>query len=154
MDQRLEETFERLAGTTVEPAAVTWVMEYERRQGRQPVDRRHDRSFAADIESPPRLIEIKATATSYRGWFLLMEPVQVKHAHSDPNFYVYVVENVGQGDPALFTVRILSGDQLRQLVEKAKKREYYEVGWPTKNYDATPVESMPGDSGQAPARRG
>ncbi len=154
MDQRLEETFERLAGTTVEPAAVTWVMEYERRQGRQPVDRRHDRSFAADIESPPRLIEIKATATSYRGWFLPMEPVQVKHAHSDPNFYVYAVENVGQGNPALFTVRILSGDQLRQLVEKAKKREYYEVGWPTKNYDATPVESMPGDSGQAPARRG
>jgi hypothetical protein len=29
-------------------------------------------------------------------------------ARSNPNFYVYVVENVGQGDPAEFTLRVLA----------------------------------------------
>lgn len=143
MDDQLDETFERLAGARVEPAAVAWVMEYERRHGRTPVDRRHTRGFAGDIESPPRIIEIKATATSYRGWFLPMEEVQVEHALTDPSFYVYVVENVGQGNPALFTLRVLAGDQLRALAAKAKRRSYFEVAWPTRDYDETALESLP-----------
>src|SRR5262245_60789089 len=99
----------RLTGRAVEDAAVAWVMDFERREGRLPADRRYVREFAADLESmhsdgSRRLIEIKATATSYRGWFLPLEPVQFEHAGSDPEFYIYVVENVGQGDPDQFAL--------------------------------------------------
>lgn len=140
MGDQLEETFERLAGVRVEPAAVKWVMAYEQRQGRQPVDRRYEKTFSGDIESPPRIIEIKATATSYRGWFLPLEPVQLEEARANPNFHIYVVENVGQGNAALFTLRILSGDHLKRLAEKVAERRYFEMSWPTKDYDATPLE--------------
>lgn len=139
-----------LRGRAVEQAAVLWVMKYERRHGREPVDRRYERSFPGDIESPPRVIEIKATATSYRGWFLPMEPVQLKHAQSDPNFHLYVVENVGQGNPAAFTLRAISGEHLRRLVTRATERHYYEVPWPTKDYDATLPELLPTDDRAEP----
>jgi hypothetical protein len=132
---------EALRGRQVEDAAVTWVMEYERRNGRVPIDRRYMREFPGDIDSPPRVIEIKATATSYRGWFLPLEPIQVKHATTDPNFSLYVVENVGQGDPSAFTLRIISGEHLQQLVSRATERRYFEVPWSTKDYDATPLET-------------
>lgn len=91
----------------VEDAAVAWVMNLERVAGREPVDRRYQKDFAADIASPPRIIEIKASKGSYRGWFLPLEPVQVERGRIDPNFYIYVVENVGQGDPAALTLKVL-----------------------------------------------
>lgn len=61
----------RISGRAVEHAAVAWVMDLERRAGRNPVDRRYEKTFAGDIESPPRTIEIKATGTSFRGWSFL-----------------------------------------------------------------------------------
>jgi hypothetical protein len=122
----------------VEAAAVLWIMELERQAGREPVDRRHERGFPADIESPPRIIEIKASSTSYRGWFLPLEPAQLEAAFSNDNFYIYVVESIGQGDPAKFQLRILHGDQLHRLAAKATTRTYHEVSWPVAEYDNTP----------------
>jgi len=43
------------------------------RGGRTPQDRRYEAAFAADIESPPRIIEVKAVGGSQRGWFLPLE---------------------------------------------------------------------------------
>jgi hypothetical protein len=65
------------------------------------------RSAPADIESPSRLIELKSFGTSNRGYDLLMEARLVEEARRDPDYYVYVVENVRQGDPAKFTLRVL-----------------------------------------------
>jgi hypothetical protein len=124
----------------VEQAAIEWVLAYEREQGREPVDKRYERGFPGDIESPPRVIEVKATSTSYRGWFLPLEPIQLEHALEDPAFHIYVVENIGQGDPAEFTLRILSGERLRELAAKATERRYFEMSWPVASYDQTPVE--------------
>ena len=131
-------------GHAVEQAAVDWILGYERANGRAPVDRRYERAFAGDIESPPRIIEIKATATSYRGWFLPLEPIQVEHARTDEDFYLYVVENVGQGDPARFTLRIIAGDLLRELAAKAVERRYFEMSWPARLYDSVqPISWSP-----------
>lgn len=122
----------------IEGAAIAWVMELERQAGRGPVDRRYVKAFAGDIWSPPRTIELKAAGTSYRGWFLPLEPIQLEAARVDPEFYVYVVENVAQGDPADFTLRVLHGDRLRRLAELATERRYFEVPWPVAEYDSTP----------------
>src|SRR3990172_12539630 len=98
-------------GMAIEGAAVAWTTSLERAAGRVPTDRR-----PADVESPPRIIEVKASAKSYRGWFLPLEPVQVERAGVDPNFYLYVVENIAQGDPAKFTLKVLHGERLTRLL--------------------------------------
>ena len=137
----------KLRGRVVEHAAIDWVMAYERAHQRQPVDRRGERAYPGDIESTGRVIEIKSTYSDFRGWYLALQPVQRDAAMDDSSFHVYVVEKIGQGDPALFRLRILAGDQLRQMVTKAVERHYYEVPWPTALYDATPVETMPAGTG-------
>jgi hypothetical protein len=121
-----------------EDAAIAWVMELEREQGRQPQDTRY-KGASADIESPPRLIEVKAFGKTSRGYDLLMEVRQVEEARRNPDFYVYVVENVGQGDPAEFTLRVLGGSRLRRLLERAKEYRGYSVPWPVADYDAGPL---------------
>jgi Domain of unknown function (DUF3883) len=100
-----------------EDAVIAWVMELERANGRQPQDTRYNNA-PADIESPPRLIEVKAFGTTTRGYDLPMEVRQIKEARCNPNFYVYVVENVGQGNPAEFTLRVLGGPRLQRLLER------------------------------------
>jgi len=127
----------------VENAAVAWVMELERAAGREPVDRRYVRGFPGDIDSPPRIIEIKSSYGSFRGWFLPLQPVQVERGRDDPNFYIYVVENVAQGDPAAFTLKVLNGDRLRRLIERATARTSYEVPWPVAEYDTAPTTLDP-----------
>jgi hypothetical protein len=122
----------------VEEAAIRWVMQLERAAGRQPVDRRYDAKFPADIESPPRIIEVKAIGTSTRGWFLPLEVKQFDKAQQAPNFYIYVVENTRQGDPTEFTLKILGGKRLHQLLARARERRYYELPWPVAHYDGTP----------------
>ncbi len=47
---------------SIEDAAVTYVIEHERRRGRDPRDTRY-RGAPADIESSDRAIEVKAAAT-------------------------------------------------------------------------------------------
>ncbi len=123
----------------VEAAAVAWVMELEQDAGRTPVDRRFEKLFPGDIESPPRIIEVKASYASYRGWFLPLQPVQVERGLEDLNFYIYVVENISQGDPTKFTLKVLHGDRLRLMLARAVARTSYEVPWPVAEYDATPT---------------
>jgi Protein NO VEIN, C-terminal len=121
-----------------EDAAIAWVMDLERAAGRQPRDTRYT-GAPADIESPPRMIEVKSFGTSNRGYDLLMEVSQVTEALRNPSYYVYVVENVRQGDPAEFTLRILAGARLQRLLDRAKEYRGYSVPWPVADYDSCPL---------------
>jgi hypothetical protein len=122
----------------VEDAAIAWVVALERRAGRDPRDTRHDARSPADLVSPPRVIEVKAFGTSTRGNDLWLETNQVEEARRNPDFYLYVVENVRQGDPSRFTLRILGGVRLKQLLERAKEQRYFTVPWPVADYDSAP----------------
>jgi hypothetical protein len=121
----------------IEQAAIDWVIELERAEGRDAVDTRY-RGAPADIESRDRIIEVKAFGKVNRGFGLWLETRQVDEARSNPNFYVYVVENVRQGDPSKFTLKVLGGDRLRALLRRAKERRYFEVPWPVADYDTAP----------------
>lgn len=122
----------------IEDTAIAFVLDLERPAGRSPVDRRYEKAFAADIESLPRIIEVKAVGGSQRGWFLPLEVPQVNEARTNPNFYVYVVDNVRQGNPTKFGLRVLGGERLGRLLEKAKERRYFEVPVPVAEYDGAP----------------
>jgi hypothetical protein len=131
--------FERLVGNkAIETAAVLWVIELERTAGREPVDRRFEASFPADIESPPRLIEVKAVGGNQRGWFVPLEVPQVDEARRNANFYLYVVDNVAQGDRAQFRLKVFGGDQLARLLSRAKERRYFEMPIPVAEFDSAP----------------
>jgi hypothetical protein len=67
----------------IEDAAIAWVMELELAAGRQPRDTRYT-GGPADIDSPPRLIEVKSFGTSNHGNDLLMEVRQVEEAGATP----------------------------------------------------------------------
>ena len=121
----------------VEDAAIHWVLDLERAAGRHPRDARYAKS-PADIESPPRLIEVKAFGTTNRGYDLWLEVTQVEEARRNRDFFVYVVENVRQGDPERFTLKVLGGAQLQKCLARAKERRYYTVPWPVADYDSTP----------------
>jgi hypothetical protein len=122
----------------VEDAAIAWVMELERRTGRIPRDSRRDPRSPADLVSPPLVIEVKAFGATTRGGDLWLETNQVDEARRNPNFYLYVVENVSQGDPSRFTLKILGGQRLARLLERAKERRHYEMPWPVADYDSAP----------------
>jgi hypothetical protein len=109
-------------------------MDYERSRGREPADTQHG-GAPADIASSGRTIEVKAFGGSTRGYDLWLETRQVEEARTNPAFFIYVVENVRQGDPAKFTLKILGGSRLRKLLERAKEQRYYTVPWPVANYD-------------------
>ncbi len=107
--------------------------------GRQPRDTRYG-GAPADIESPPRLIEIKAVGKdSCRGEDLWLETRQVDEARRNTNFYVYVVENVRQGDSGQFRLKVYGGEQLRRLLVNAKERRHYEVPVPVREYEAARI---------------
>jgi hypothetical protein len=121
----------------IEDAAVAWVLEYERGQGREAQDVRYS-GAAGDVQSDGRVIEVKAFGRSNRGYGLWLEERQVREARTNPDFYVYVVENIRQGNPSAFTLRVLGGERLRRLLERAKERRYFEVPWPVADYDLPP----------------
>ena len=122
----------------IENAAIAWGMELERKAGREPRDTRY-RGAPADIESPPRLIEIKAVGKdSCRGEDLWLETRQVDEARANQNFFVYVVENVRQDDPVGFRLKVYGGPRLQRMLLKAKERRYYTVPVPVAQYDAAP----------------
>jgi Domain of unknown function (DUF3883) len=129
---------EVIGNKATEDAAIAWVMQLEMAAGRSPRDTRY-RGAPADIESPPRLIEVKAFGKSTRGDDLLVEPRQLAEARGNPHFYIYVVENVRQGDPSLFTLRVLAGDSLQHLLARAKEYRYYGIPWPVGDYDRCPL---------------
>jgi hypothetical protein len=144
---------EELRGNkAIEDAAIAWVMDIERRAGREPSDTRY-RGAPADISSPPRVIEVKAFSTTNRGYDLPFEVRQLEEARRNPNFYVYVVENVRQGDPAHFTLKVLSGELLARLLGRAKEQRYFTVPWPVADYDSAPT-SLGSDLPSTPADEG
>jgi hypothetical protein len=122
----------------VEDAAIAWVMSLERAAGREPRDVRYSRA-AADIESPPRTIEVKAIGRSARGDDLPLELPQLAAARDDPNFFLYVVDHVRQGDPELFQLRVLGGELLQRLLLRVKEQRYYSLPWPVAEYDSSPL---------------
>lgn len=122
----------------IEAAAITFVMDLERRAGRSPVDKRYEASYPADIESLPRIVEVKAVGGSQRGWFLWLEVVQVEEAQRNPDFYVYIVDNVRQGDATKFGLKVLGGERLARLIGRAKEKRYFEVPVPVAEYDNAP----------------
>ena len=85
------------------------------------------------------MIEVKAFGTSNRGYDLWLETRQIDEARKNPDFYVYVVENVRQGDPELFTVRVLGGTRLQDLLIHAKEQHYFTIPWPVADYDSCPT---------------
>lgn len=122
----------------IEDAAIAYVLDLERRAGREPVDRRHVAAFPGDIESLPRIIEVKSVGGDQRGWFLWLEVVQVEEAKRNPEFFVYVVDNVRQGDPTEFRLKVFGGDRLQRLVARAREKRYFEVPVPVAEFDAAP----------------
>lgn len=121
----------------IDDAAIAWVSDLERSAGRAPRDARHA-GAAGDIESPPRVIEVKAFGKSCRGEDLWLETRQVEEGRRNPDFFLYIVENVRQGDPALFTLKVLNGERLHRLLGRAREQRYYTVPWPVADYDACP----------------
>lgn len=123
-----------LTNRQIESAAITYVIECEAQEGRQAHDTR-GRGVAGDLVSGDRVIEVKAYGTTARGTDLWLEVRQVEEARTNPDFWVYVVENVRQGDPALFRLLCIGGDDLQGLISRARERRYYEVPFPVGVYD-------------------
>ena len=110
-----------IGNRAIENAAIAFVTaEYERRAGREPQDTCGNPQAPADLVSPPQLIEVNAYGNSARGGDLWLAPNQMAAAQAGSEFYIYVVENVRQGDPQHLTLRILGGERLQALLEKAK----------------------------------
>lgn len=128
--------YEPIVGNhNIEVAAIEFVLAYEKAQGREPRDTRHQ-GAAGDLLSSGRVIEVKAAGGSARGSDLWLEPRQVEEAHENPDqFFIYVVENVKQGNPANFRLLILGGQTLAHLLERKREKHYFEVPFPTGVYD-------------------
>lgn len=127
-----------MANAETERAGIEYVVKLERDAGRQPEDV-HVRGFPFDVSSPPRKIEVKAFGGSARGEAIPLEDRQVKAAREDPeNFYVYVVDNIAAGDQAKIAVRVLHGQALEAMLDRATPHITY---WPTlrtSDYDQLP----------------
>lgn len=73
-----------------------------------------------------------------RGWFLPLERPQIDEARRNPNFWLYVVDNVRQGNPEHFRLKVFGGERLARLIGRAKQRVYYEVPVPVREFDDAP----------------
>lgn len=123
----------------IERAALDHVLDPEREAGRVP----RRTGSPVDIESPPRAIEVKAVGkASCRGEDLWLEPAQVEALRDNPEGYLYIVENVKQGDPSLFTLRVLGGAQLQRLLANARERRYFTVAMPVSEYERLPARAL------------
>ncbi|MBV9487343.1 MAG: hypothetical protein JO246_14955 [Frankiaceae bacterium] len=131
---------ENTTNRTVEDAAITWVIAVENAAGRDATDTR-GRGAAGDVSSPSLTIEVKAYGRSARGTDLWLEDRQIREAEANPEFAVYVVENVRQGDPDQFRLTVLSGDRLQRLLERKRQQTYWTVPWPVADYDADPPQT-------------
>jgi hypothetical protein len=141
----LESRLPLVGNKAIEDAAIAWVMELERSAGRSPIDRRYEAAYPGDIDSPPRAIEVKAVGGNQRGWFVPLEEAQYLEAGRNPDFWLYVVDNVRQGDPALFRLKVFGGASLAKLLANAKLRRYYEVPIPVAVFDAAAGGEALGD---------
>ena len=120
----------------IEDAAIAYVLQYEASQGRRAIDVRGQRA-PADIDGD-RVIEVKAFGGRARGEDLWLEARQVAEAETNPDFWVYVVVNVRQGDPQQFDLLMLGGEQLARLLARKRAQTYFSVPFPVAEYDAAP----------------
>ncbi len=118
----------------VEDAAIAYVIAHEQVSGRQARDARGT-GAAGDLVSDERVIEVKAYGRSSRGQDLWLEVRQVEEARRNADFWLYIVENVRQGDPAQFRLLQLGGQDLATLLGRARERRYYEVPFPVAVHD-------------------
>jgi hypothetical protein len=125
----------------IESAAIQWIIKLEGAAGRAALDTRGG-GGVADITSPPRTIEVKAFGGVARGQDLWLETTQVNAALADTDFWVYVVENIAQGDPAEFRLAMIGGQRLAALLRRRRERHYFEVPWPVADYDTDPPRAM------------
>ncbi|MGV8979301.1 MAG: protein NO VEIN domain-containing protein [Cellulomonas sp.] len=131
----------------IENAVVAFVIDRETQAGRKPIDTRFVTSTAGDLISGDRLIEVKGYSGTSRGADLRVGTDQAQAAVSDGSFHLYIVENVGQGDPALFRLLDLHGEQLRRLMIQAVERSYVTVPWPDDEHDALSAAETAGVHG-------
>lgn len=129
---------ELVGNKAIEDTAIAFVIAYEAQCGRPgALDTRY-RGAPGDVQSAGRIIEVKAAGGSARGQDLWLEARQAREAESNPEFWVYVVDNVRQGNPANFGVRLLGGEQLRRLLALKREQTTYIVPFPVGEYDAAP----------------
>jgi uncharacterized protein DUF3883 len=122
----------------VESVAIEFVIAVEAKEGRAAQDTRQEPGAPTDLVSGDRLIEVKAYGGSARGKDLWLEPAQVKAALTFPDrFWLYVVDNVSQGDAALFRLLRFGGDQWTGMLAGRRERRYYEIPFPVGVYDET-----------------
>lgn len=128
---------ELVGNRATENAAIEYVIAFEAAHDRTAVDTR-GKNAPADVESSGRTIEVKAYGGSARGQDLWLEARQVAAAESRQDFWVYVVDNVRQGDPAHFGIRLLGGELLARLVARKRVQTTYIVPFPVGAYDSAP----------------
>lgn len=132
-----------IGNRAIEDAAIAYVIKHEAAQGREAVDTR-GKGAPADVESGERIVEVKAAGGTARGQDLLLETPQVAEAECNPNFWVYLVDNVGQGDPALFRLRLFGGEQPARLIANKRPQSYFTIPLPVAEYDVAPLGSLDG----------
>lgn len=111
-----------------EQAAITHVLALERAAGREPRDVRTS-GLPYDVDSAPRMIEVKAFSRSARSETLALEHRQVAAAQAHPErFYLYVVDNLAGLDGAEVGVRVLHGEVLLAMIERSRPQVTH---WPT-----------------------
>lgn len=108
-------------------AAVAFVVDYERRHGREPRVTADGRG--ADIVSPPRWIEVKAIAQNAGDGFLtiVLSDAARARARSESGFFLYLVHNVAQGDPKRFQLRVVTSAELRGVAEAPRAQNELRV---------------------------
>lgn len=124
----MDEWEQILGNPAIENAAIKFIIDCEQREGRTARDARGSvLGGAGDVESDGRIIEVKA----FSKWglkstgLLLFTPGQLREGERNENYYVYVVENVAQGDPSKFELRELRGADLQRLFAGAKPQRLY-----------------------------
>jgi hypothetical protein len=124
----MDEWEQIIGNPAIEKAAIAYVIDCEQRQGRAARDARGSGlGGAGDVESDGRIIEVKA----FSKWglkstgLLLFTPAQLREGERNANYYIYIVENVAQGDPSKFELRELHGTDLQRLLAGAKPQRFY-----------------------------
>jgi hypothetical protein len=116
----------------IEDAAIEYVIERERAEGRAAAVA----DDADGVVRGDRVIAVKACAGSSCAAELLLECSQFVAARDDPDrSWLYLVENLAQGDPAEFRLIRVGGSRLQELLDHAKERRFYSVGLPERVYD-------------------
>lgn len=123
-----------MTNKAIEDAAIAYVLDWEAAHGRPSHDTRGTGS-AADVAGDDRTIEVKAYGGFARGQDLWLEPRQIAEGLQNPNFWLYIVENIRQGDPTRFRLVPIGGDTLRAMLARAVERRYFTVPWPVAIYD-------------------